>query len=48
MSDKNKMSKPYFSHDIASRGDIKIKRLLHEQGYEGYQSDCDRGRAKYA
>lgn len=36
MSDKNKMSKPYFSHDIASRGDIKIKRLLHEQGYEGY------------
>ena len=36
MSDKKKMSKPYFSHDIASRGDIKIKRLIHEQGFEGY------------
>lgn len=30
------MSKPYFSHDIGSRGDIKIKRLLHDFGYEGY------------
>ena len=36
MTNKNSMSKPYFSHDIASRGDIEIKKLIFRQGYEGY------------
>lgn len=31
-----KALKPYFSHDIDARGDIKIKKLLYKFGYEGY------------
>jgi len=31
-----KMSKPYFSHDIATRGDIKIKSLIYKYKWEGY------------
>lgn len=31
-----KMSKPYFSHDIDARGDLAIKDLIFNFGWEGY------------